>query len=169
MALPKKLRNFNLFGDGENWVGQIEEVVLPKLSRKVEEYTGSGMDGAIEIDMGQEKLELEWTAGGLMPDVFNGYGTLKIDDNMLRFNGAYVSDETAETIPVEIVVRGRHREIDMGTAKNGDNNQVKVMTSCTYYKLSIAGATKIEIDVPGYKFLVNGVDRLAEQRQAIGL
>ncbi|MGM0563669.1 MAG: phage major tail tube protein [Pseudomonadota bacterium] len=169
MSLPKKLRNFNLFGDGDNWQGQIEEVVLPKLSRKTEEYTGAGMDGPVDIDMGQEKIEFEWTSGGLIPEVFDGYGSLKLDDNMLRFAGAYVSDETAETVPVEIVVRGRHREIDMGTAKSGDNNQVKVMTSCSYYKLTVAGTTKIEIDLPGYVFKVNGVDRLVEQRQALGL
>ena len=57
----------------------------------------------------------------------------------------------------------------MGTAKAGDDNTIKAVTSLSYYKLTIGGATVIEIDVPGYVFMVNGVDRLAEKRQALGL
>ncbi|MBB4226160.1 phage tail tube protein FII, partial [Variovorax guangxiensis] len=28
MALPKKLKNFAMFGDGESWVGEIPSVTL---------------------------------------------------------------------------------------------------------------------------------------------
>lgn len=169
MALPKKLRDFNLFGDGDNWQGQISEIVLPKLVRKMEEWRGGGMDLAIEIDMGMEKIEFEWTAGGLVEAVFDGFGASKFDNNMLRFTGAYIRDDTDETSSVEIVVRGRHREIDMGTAKSGDNNEMKVITTCSYYKLTIDGKEIIEIDGPGMVFKVNGNDRLATRRQALGL
>ncbi|RFA31325.1 phage major tail tube protein [Alkalilimnicola ehrlichii] len=169
MALPKKLKNFNLFGDGNNWQGQIAEVVLPTLSRKVEEWSGGGMDGTVEIDLGQEKIEMEWTAGGLIAEIFDGYGPVDLDGAMLRFAGAYVRDDTDETVAVELVVRGRHREIEMGTAKNGEDNEIKVVTSCSYYKLSIDGDTIVEIDVPGYVFNVRGEDMLAAKRQALGL
>lgn len=169
MALPKKLRNFNLFGDGASWQGQIAEVALPKLARVVEDYRGGGMDGAVELDMGQEKIEFEWTAAGLIVEIFDGYGASRIDNNMLRFAGAYFSESAGDTKAVEIVVRGRHREIDMGTAKPGENNEIKVVTSCSYYKLIVDGEEILEIDLPGYVFKVRGEDRLAAQRQAIGL
>lgn len=169
MALPNKLKDFNLFGDGDIWQGKIEELNLPKLARKVEEYSGAGMDGTVEIDMGNEKIEFEWSAGGIIAEIFNGYGATKLDNNMLRFMGAYERDDTAEVVAVEVIVRGRHREIDMGTAKKGDSNVIKVVTSCSYYKLLVDGATKIEIDVPNYVFLVNGEDRLSAKRGAIGM
>ena len=41
-------------------------------------------------------------------------------------------------------------------------------TACSYYKLTINGATGIEIDLQNMVEIVNGVDRLAEQRRAIG-
>lgn len=169
MALPKKLRNFNLFGDGANWQGQIAELALPALARVVEDYRGGGMDGAVEIDLGQDKIEFEWTAGGLISEIFDGYGASTLDASMLRFAGAYYSESTGDTTAVEIVVRGRHREIDMGTAKAGENNEIKVVTSCSYYKLIVDGEEILEIDLPGYVFKVRGEDRLAAQRQAIGL
>ena len=169
MALPKKLKDFNLFGDGENWQGQIAELNIPKLARKMEEYSGGGMDGTLDIDVGGEKIEFEWTPAGLIEEIFDGFGTSRLDQNQLRFAGAYIRDDTEETVSVEVIVRGRHKEIDMGTAKPATDNTIKVITSCAYYKLIINGVEIIEIDVPGYVFKVRGVDRLTQKRKAIGL
>jgi P2 family phage contractile tail tube protein len=169
MALPKKLRDFNLFGDGDVWQGQIAECAIPKLVRKMEEYRGNGMDGTVELDMGNEKIEFDWTAAGLIVEVFDDFGTSKLDKKMIRFAGAYVRDDIDQTVAVEIVIRGRHKEIDMGTAKPGEDNQIKVMTAVAYYKLIIDGEEIIEIDVIGYVFKVRGVDMLAAKRKALGM
>jgi hypothetical protein len=69
---------------------------------------------------------------------------------------------------VEIVVRGRHSEIDFGSAKAGEDTEFKVKTACSYYKLSINGATVIEIDLLNMVEVIDGTDRLAAQRRAIG-
>ena len=169
MALPRKLKDFNLFGDGNNWQGQVPSLTLPELARNMEEYRGGGMDGPVEIDMGQNLIEFQWTAGGLIPEIFDEYGTPIHDANLLRFNGSYESDETGEVIPVEVVVRGRHKTIAMGDIEGGGNNQVQITTSCSYYKLTVNDQEVIEIDSPGNVFRVRGKDRLAERRKALGL
>ena len=38
MALPHILKDFNLFGDGNNWQGQIPSLTLPELARRMVEY-----------------------------------------------------------------------------------------------------------------------------------
>ena len=48
MALPHILKDFNLFGDGNNWQGQIPELTLPELARRMVEYEGGGMDGRLK-------------------------------------------------------------------------------------------------------------------------
>lgn len=169
MALPKILKDFNLFGDGNNWQGQISTLTIPELGRRMVEYDGGGMDGAVEVDMGQEIITFEWSPGGLLPEIFDSYGSPIHDAAMLRFVGSYESDEDGQVVPVEIVVRGRHKTIGMGEASKGDANTQSITTTCTYYKLVIDGQEKIEIDLPGYVFLVNGEDRLAQRRQALGL
>lgn len=170
MALPKILKDFNLFGDGNNWAGQIPELTLPELARRMVEYEGGGMDGPIEVDHGQELMVFEWTAGGMIVDgLFDTFGSPVHDAAMLRFDGSYESDEDGGTIPVEIVVRGRHKTIGMGDASKGDNNQISVTTTLSYYKLTVDGEVIIERDVPGYVFIVRGVDRLAERRRNLGL
>lgn len=169
MALPKKLKHFNLFGNGDNWQGMIGSLTLPPLVRQMEEYRGGGMNAPVDIDMGMEKLEFQWTPAGLIPGIFDNFGTSQLDKDMLRFAGSYQRDDTAETIPVEIVVRGRHREIAMGDAESGSNNTQSVTTTVSYYKLTINGEDVIEIDVPGMVEKVRGVDRLEQHRQNIGL
>lgn len=166
--LPKILKDFNLFGDAEDWRGQIPELTLPELARRMVEYEGGGMDGPIEVDQGAQLQTFEWTAGGMIVDgLFDSFGSPVHDAALLRFTGAYESDETGETTPVEIVVRGRHKTIGMGDASKGDNNTMSITTTISYYKLTVDDEVIIERDVPGMVFKVRGVDRLAQRRRAL--
>lgn len=169
MGLPSKLKNFNIFNDGNNYQGQVAEVVLPKLTRKMEEWRGSGMNGPVKIDMGQEAMVLEWTVGGMMRGVLEQWGLTTHNGLMVRFAGGYQSQDSDTVDAVEVVVRGRHSEIDMGTAKPGDDTAIKIVTEVSYYKLTINGQDVIEIDLIGMVEKVGGDDRLQALRTAIGL
>ena len=46
MALPRKLKYLNLFNDGLSYMGVVQSVTLPKLTRKLENYRGGGMNGS---------------------------------------------------------------------------------------------------------------------------
>lgn len=171
MALPHKLKNMNLFFNGDNWQGKAEEITLPKLTRKLEAYRAGGMNGAAHVDLGLEDdaLGMEMTLGGMEAQLYKQWGIAEIDGVPLRFAGAYQRDDTGEVTACEVVVRGRLSEIDPGSAKQGDNTQVKFSFKPTYYRLVWNGADLIEIDVINMVEKVDGVDRLSEQRAAIGL
>jgi hypothetical protein len=47
MALPRKLKYLNMFNDGLSYMGVVESVTLPKLTRKLEKYRGGGMPGSV--------------------------------------------------------------------------------------------------------------------------
>lgn len=169
MALPRKLKHFNVYTDGNNYLGECVEITLPKLSRKMEDYRSGGMNGPVDIDLGLEKLELEVTYGGFMQDVLKSFGIGKLDGVMLRFAGSYQRDDTDKSDPVEIVMRGRSQEIDFGNAKAGDSSEFKTKYSLSYYKLTINGSDLVEIDLVNFIEKVGGVDRLAEHRRNLGL
>lgn len=170
MALPKKLKHMNLFNEGESYMGQCGSVTLPKLTRKLEAWRGAGMDGAAKVDLGMgDDLDLEWTLGGVDLTVLKQYGAVSANGIGLRFAGSYQQDDTGDTIPVEVVVRGRHEEIDMGEAKPGDDTEHKIKTALTYYKLSVDGEEVIEIDTLAMIFTVNGKDMMEAHRRNIGL
>lgn len=169
MGMPRKLKGFNLFQNGENFVGQVTEVTLPKLTRKMEDWQGGGMSGPIKVDFGQEGIQLEWTCGGFMRAVLGQYGITKHDGVLLRFAGGYQSEDSTTVDSVEIVVKGRHSEIEPGTAKAKEDTAFKVTTVASYYKLSINGEDVIEIDFINMIEKINGNDLLAALRKAIGL
>ena len=172
MALPRKLKYLNMFNDGLSYMGVVESVTLPKLTRKLEKYRGGGMPGAVSVDLGldDDALSLEWTLGGL-PDIelWAQYASPGADSVPLRFTGSYQRDDTGAISAVEVVMRGRHKEYDGGENKQGEIGTTKMATECAYYQLTIDGKEVIEIDVINMVLKVDGVDRMAEHRKAIGL
>jgi len=167
--LPSKLKNMNLFNDGQSYVGQVAEVTLPKLGRNFEDFRGGGMNAAVKVDMGMQPLEMELTIGGLALQFLRQFGQAKASGVMLRFAGAYQADDTGQVKAVEVVVRGRHEELDMGGQKPGDDTEQKTKFAAVYYKLTVDGRVEAEIDVLNMVEVIDGVDRLAEQRAAIGV
>lgn len=172
MGMPRKLKYLNLFNDGLSYMGVVSSVTLPKLTRKLENYRGGGMNGSAAIDLGldDDALAVEWTIGGFPDDdLWSQYAVPGASDVPLRFSGSYQRDDTGDIFSIEIVMRGRHKEIDGGDNKQGENTETKISTQCTYYKLMVDGKELIEIDVVNMIEKVNGVDRLAQHRKNIGL
>lgn len=169
MGLPRTLKDMMLFNEGNGYVGECASVTLPPLTRKMEGWRGGGMSGEVKLDMGQEPLELEATYGGPMRDILRQYGMVSVTGVYLRFVGNYQRDDDGSLDTVEVIVRGRHEEIDMGDAKPGEAGEFKTKTALAYYKLIWNGTTEIEIDPINMVEIVGGADRLAERRAALGI
>ncbi len=168
MALPNRLKNYNVFTDGYSHLGEAKEIELPKLARKMDAYRAGGMDGPVNLDQGQEALEMTITYGGLVRDALKQYGAASVSAVLLRFAGSYQAEDGSAPQAVEIVARGRYEELDFGKAKGGDENEFKAKAALAYYKLTIDGADVVEIDLLNMVHIVEGVDILAEHRANIG-
>jgi P2 family phage contractile tail tube protein len=171
LNLPAVLKGFNVFVDGIGYAGKCSKVTLPKLTRKTEDYQGGGLDAPIEMDMGLEKLTLD----ELLIDEINGsllatFGAAKIDAVKIRIKGSVkAEDQTSET-PVEIVLRGRWTEIEMGDFEKTKPGQSKFKAALTYYQLVKDGKTLIKIDVlNGEHINAAGKDLNAERRSNLGI
>lgn len=167
MALPRKLKNMNLFSEGQSYLGLATSVTPPKLARKLEDYRGAGMDGTVKLDQGAEAMEMEYTIAGPDRDILRQYAKPGIAGTFLRFVGAYQDEGTGAVDTVEITVRGRYEELDMGEQKIGEGGEFKAKFAVSYYRLEWNGVEEIEIDVLAGVLRVGGVDRLAEITAAI--
>lgn len=170
MALPKKLKYFNVYVNGTSFIGEVESFTPPKLTRKFETYRGAGMPSGIPIDLGYEDdaLNVEWSIAGLAQSLLKQHGGT-MNGVTLRFAGAYQKDDSDDFVKVEIIVTGRHKEHDRGELKQGETHATKITTQCTYYKETIDNEEVIEVDLLNMVDKVHGVDRLAQARQAIGI
>lgn len=162
------LRNVNLFVDGRGYAGTVEEVNLPKLTVATEEHRGGGMDAPAEIDMGLEKLECDWSCAAIDAEMLKAWGVAPGNAIPATFRGALESED-GTVKAVEVRVRGAVKEVDWGAWKPGEKAPLKCMMAVRYYKLTHDGSVIHEIDVDNMKRIVNGTDRLAEQRAALGI
>ena len=171
MAMPRKLKNLNLFNDGGSYLGVCKVVTLPPLSRKMEGYRGGGMNGPVKADLGwsDDGIQLAWKLGGFDDQVIRQFGAIKADAVLLRYTGTYQQDDTGVHTAVEIVVRGRHETIEPGDAQAGEDTEKSVTTTCSYYKLTVDGEVLVEVDLLNFIEIIDGVDMLAEQRKNLGI
>jgi P2 family phage contractile tail tube protein len=169
MALiPETLANTNLFVDGVSFQGDVPSLTLPKLTLKTEEHRAGGMDIGIELDMGMEKMEANFTTTGVRKESLKFFGLA--DGN--AFNGTFrgsFKGQRGATKAVVVTLRGLLKELDMGDWKAGDKAEVKHGIAVTYYKLEVGGELIYEIDPSGMKRVINGTDQLASQRSDLGL
>lgn len=168
MALPRKLKNYDLFQNGETFIGQTSSVTLPKLARKMEDTRPGGLDGSVASDMGAEAMEIAFSASGYLKSALRQFGASTVDAVQLRWTGAYHSEDTGIWQGVEIVGRGRYKEIDRGESKAGEATETKFTMPLVYYKESVDGFVLFEIDVLNNIYIVDGVDRNAAMRRALG-
>ena len=169
MGMPQILKQFSVFVDGNSYVGEIPEITLPKLTRKMEEFRSGGMRMPVKVDHGMEIMEVELTAGGWLKEVLKQYGNAKADGVPVRFAGAVQRDDTGEWTGVEVYMRGRWEEIDPGNAKAGDNTEFKAKMPLNYYRLVLNKEEIIEIDAINMIERVGGTDLLSVVRQLIGM
>ena len=168
MPIPDILRNINLFVDGRGYVGKIDELTPPKLTIKTEEHRAGGMDVPVEIDMGMEKLECDFTLAGTDAGALKSWGLGSSEPVPLTFRGA-VQDGDGVVRAVVMRMRGIIREADFGTWKPGEKAPLKVMVALRYYKLEIAEEVIHEIDAENMIRIVDGTDQLEAQREALGI
>ena len=169
MGLPAKLKNYNLFADGDSWLGETSEVALPKIAKKVEAWRGGGMLAEVDIEMGLDKLEMETKIGGLSVSAMRAFGAVGVAGSALRYVGAYQEDGAGVVSTAELAVRCQHVELDPGNAKVGDNTEWSLKSTLSYLKWTVNGVVEIEIDVLNCVMVIDGVDRMAAIRAAMGL
>ncbi len=170
MGLPRKVKNTNFYTDGKGWAGEVDEVTLPDLERKMEAFRAGGMDGEVEIDMGAAgPLVITHKYLGHIPELVGQFAGPRAGQRQVRFVAAVQRDDTGEYGEMEVVARGRHKKLSRGAMKPGEDTESTVETTCVYYKESWNGAVLVEIDLLNCVFIVDGEDLLAEQRRILGL
>jgi P2 family phage contractile tail tube protein len=142
---------------------------MPKLVQKTREFHAGGMAAPVDIPMGSlEKLECEFTLSAFDRAVLGLQNGMPGVVTQLTARGALASDNGVQ-VPLVVQMHGVLRELDLGTWKVGDDNNLKVVASLRYFKLVHAGKDVVEVDAINLVWKVNGVDQLAATRAALGL
>lgn len=168
MAARDVRKNFNAFIDGRGYAGQVDEFNPPKLTLVTEEFRAGGMDAAIDVNMGMEKLTADFSLKAYDSNVLALWGVAEGQQVPFVLREALESfDGTVKA--VVHTMRGKILAMDPGTSKAGEMPNLKCDLTLTYYKLVHDGVTIHEIDVENMVRIVNGVDQLATMRAALAI
>lgn len=111
--LPEVIKSATLILDGVPLAGEIENVTLPKLARKGEDYRGGGMLGPVKINLGMEAMQIEFEcASSFKEDLLQAFGAPDISGLGGRMLAATQADDDGSVHAVELAFRGRIMEWD---------------------------------------------------------
>jgi len=161
-------KNFAISVDGRGYAGQASEFNAPKITMVTEDLRAGGMDAAVGIELGMEKLTCDFSMNSYNKDVLALVGMT--NGNKVTITAREVLESYDGTVtPVVHIMRGMITELDPGTSQPGSLNLVKYSMSLDYYKMTHGGTTIYEIDPINMVRIINGVDQLASQRSALGM
>jgi len=162
------LKNFNVYIDGRGFAGVAEEVQLPTLELKSEDFRAGGMDGTIKIEMGQEALECNITLSGYDERTLALWGVGEGNLVPIVARGALESLDGTVT-PIVVNISGTIRSMEPDAWKSGEKSTLKLIVDIRAYKYSQNGQVIHDIDIINMVRIVNGKDRLANMRNALGI
>jgi P2 family phage contractile tail tube protein len=168
--IPEKLINFRVYETGNNFVGLVD-AELPSLEAMTETVKGAGIAGEYDSPVighyQSMTLSLSWRTPTprllslAAPKVhqLDLRGAIQVND---AANGTY------RAVPLRVTVNGIPKNTEPGKLEVGapmdSSNELEV----TYLKIWYDSKEYIEIDKLNFICKIDGVDYLAEVRQALG-
>ena len=171
MALPKMIKNGTAVFDGVPMGADVENITLPKLTMKTDDYRGGGMLGPVKVDLGMEGIQVEFEcAASFRKDLYANFGGSDASGVGARFIFAVQSDDDrTETDAVELSVRGRLTEVDPGSWKPDGRSKTKVVMPLTYACYRVNNQLLREVDlISGVNKGPDGIDFGANILRALG-
>jgi uncharacterized protein len=168
------LRDSNIFQDFTLWIADIGKIgecpnfQPPEININTEDFRGGGMDGTIEIPMGIEKIEFDFSLHTWDTQVWQnlGYGPGSLDVP-IWFRGYLLTAGGAEK-GVVIETHSLIKAIKPGKVEPGKKAELTVTVVANYYRQEINGENVTEIDVFNKITKIGGEDRSQNARRILG-
>ncbi|SHM81821.1 hypothetical protein SAMN02746066_03409 [Anaerosporobacter mobilis DSM 15930] len=166
--IPEVINNFNVYKQGNQFVGISGEVTLPDLESITATIEGAGVLGQYETAIigmfSSMKMEIPFRM--LEDDVFSVMDPTELLDLTLRASQQYTARDTSalDYMGMRVVVRGKNVSSKFGKLKKGEQMDPSVTVEILYILIEIDGETKLELDKLNSKYIVNGKDVLQKVR-----
>jgi P2 family phage contractile tail tube protein len=161
--------NFTASIDGTSLNGQVEELKLPDLKIKSEEFRAAGMDGPVGVDMGMEGMEVTLTVMSWSPDMLRNLGMGIGSSIPITVRGALRDELTNVTSQAMYKLQGRVMGINGAQLKAGERPKLELSINVHRYEHLVNKETVLLIDLVNMIRFVGGVDQLAPTRLALGV
>ena len=167
--VAEQFRAINAYVAGESYAGRVEEFHPARLQIMVDDYHAGAMDTPVMLDMGMETPVSRLIINGYHGQILNQFGLSDANAVQMEVRGA-LEDYGGAVRNITFKMTGNVIDIPFGRIRGrGEVPKMVIQLSCSYYEIIIDGTSHITIDVLNMIRIVNGVDRLAALRDAIGV
>lgn len=165
-----RVTNANVYINGTNHLGRVQEMELPVVKQKMAEHKALGMVGTVEFFAGLEKMEAKLTWNSFYADAMVAAADPTKTVQLQVRSSLETYDSTGRTaqVPVVVFLTAQYKDFPLGNFKQHDNVELVSMLSVTAFRLEIDGQSILEIDVLANVYKVNGTDVLTQYRANIG-
>ncbi len=169
-SIPGKTDNFRVYVGGTDYVGTAE-VTLPDIERLTDTIKGAGILGELDMPSNQFKamsLKLSFNSTNALTAQLMKPGKQEIELRSVVTEFDNSEGDYAQT-GRKYTIYGSNKKATGGKIAVGEKMGNEFEFSVFYYKEEIDGEESVEIDVVNYKYIVDGVDYLEEQRSLLGM
>jgi P2 family phage contractile tail tube protein len=163
VQLPRQLKNFNAYINGDSFSGRCDATTPPSLSFVLEEHRAGGMDAPIKIELGMEALTMQLVLSDYDPRIISLIG---VDDIPVVLRGGLQAQGKAVE-PVIVNARGMLGNTEFSEWKPGTKSTVTLSYELSYFRYRQNGVQYCEIDIKNMIREFGGVDQLAGLRAAL--
>lgn len=163
--LPRQVKHFNVYVDGESYAGRADTITLPALTFLMEDHRAGGMDGPKKLELGMEALTATIVFSDFDPRLISFIGS----DNIPLVARGSVQSQGREPEPVVVNMRGMFGSTEIGAWTPGQKSLITVTGELDYFRYRQNDIEYCEIDIINMVRRINGIDQLQLHRAAIGL
>jgi P2 family phage contractile tail tube protein len=163
--LPRQVKAFNSYINGNSYAGRADTVTLPALALTTEDHRAGGMDAPIKLELGMEAMTASIVLSDYAPEII---GLIGVAETPLVFRGA-VQSQGKNAEPVVINMRGMLSQAEFSEWAPGTKSTKTLTFELSYFRFRQNDVELAEIDIINMVRTIGGVDQLASLRNAIGL
>jgi uncharacterized protein len=166
-----RLTNANIYVEGNNLIGRAEEVETPKLMAIMTEQKALGLQGKREYPAGFDKMEMKIKWNAVYEDVMAQFCDIytaihiQVRSSLEKWEGG----TKVEEVPLVIFATVQSKGLPLPNFKSNDNAEQESNLACTHVRMEIDGVVIVEFDAEANIYIVNGVDKLTQYRNNLGL
>lgn len=168
--IPEKSINFSVYLNGEDLLG-VAEGTIPALEAMTSEVKGAGIAGVVESPvLGHFNSTTFSLTFRTTTDAFMRLFDHVTNDIELFGAHQYYDAGPGEyrIVQLHVYLKAITKSSTPGNLVVGDNMDTQVELEVLYMKVSLNGRLRVEMDKINYIYKVDGIDRLAEVRRALG-
>lgn len=162
--LPRQLKAFNAYIDGESYAGRCDTATMPSLALQMEDHRAGGMDAAIKLEMGMEAMTTTLVLSDYSERIIPLIG---VPETALVLRGGVQSQGRAVE-PVVVNMRGMLSTVEFSEWQPGSKSTKTLTYELSYFRFRQNEVQLCEIDIINMIRTFGTVDQLAGLRAAIG-